>query len=333
MKSPTAALVGCGYHMTNTLAPAISAAGALDVVAVCDRVSERATNIANRFPGSQSYDNAELMLDRGGFDAVIMAGPPQMHYDLGRRALERGFHIFVEKPAAPDAAHVLEMATLAEQCGCLAIAGHNLRHSDAWKLSLDLSTAAEFGHVVALHASYLARAPRGSRWGFDPLTSFLLTHAVHPIDMAVSLFGRPVRTFAHSTPVQDEGLVLTAHLEFEAGKAATVVAGTAAPSLQLDTRFVSDRSHFVRIEGLRRVVSSLVGDGEWGAFRQTGRWDLRTMESTAAAAGYQSEIEAFAEALHGVAPAHPSLLDALPTYETLGEIANSVAMTTLGQSE
>jgi predicted dehydrogenase len=326
MGAPTVALIGCGYHMTNTLAPAIRAAGALDVVAVCDQIPERATDVASRFPGSQPYGDAELMLNAGGFEAAIMAGPPQMHYELGRQALSRGIHIFVEKPAGADAAAILELAMLAEERKCLAVVGHNLRHSDAWKLSLDLSTGAEFGRIVAFHAAYLARAPRGSRWGLDPLRSFLLTHAVHPIDLAVSLFGRPVKTFAHSTAVQDDGLVLTAHLEFEAGEAATVVAGTAAPSLQLDTRFVSDRSHFIRVEGLRRVASSLVGDGEWGPFRQTSRWDLRTMESSAAAAGYQSEIEAFAEALHRAAPAHPSLSDVLPTYETLSEIADGIAV-------
>src|SRR3712207_7317802 len=43
-----------------------------------------------------------------------------------------------------------------------------------------------------------------------------------PVDLAVQLFGRVSATFAHATEIADEGLVLTAHLEFESGGAATV---------------------------------------------------------------------------------------------------------------
>jgi phthalate 4,5-cis-dihydrodiol dehydrogenase len=317
-------LVGCGYHMQNTLGPAVRAVAALEVVAACDLVAERAEAVARYFPGAAIYDNAAALLGDGRVEACVMAGPPQMHEELGRAMLQNDLHVFLEKPAAVSAESLSELAKLADERDVIAVAGHNLRHSDAWKVARDLSREERFGDAVAFHASYLARAPRGPRWGLDAQTSFLLTHAVHPVDLAVALFGRVSATFAHATAIAEDGLVLTAHLEFEAGCAATVFAGTAAPSMQLDLRLVSDRSEFIRVDGLRQVTTSVVDRLERGAFRQTASWGLRTMESSAAAAGYQPELDAFARAIRGERPVTASLRDVLPTYEALASISNTL---------
>ena len=94
--------------------------------------------------------------------------------------------------------------------------------------------------------------------------------------------------------------------------------------MQLDLRLVSDRSEFIRVDGLRQVRTSVVDRLERGAFRQTAAWNLRTMESSAAAAGYQPELEAFARAIRGERQAAASLWDVLATYEALASIGNKL---------
>ena len=54
---------------------------------------------------------------RPDLDAVAIATPVSTHYELARRALEAGKHVFVEKPLAASTEEAIELAELAREPG------------------------------------------------------------------------------------------------------------------------------------------------------------------------------------------------------------------------
>ena len=59
-------------------------------------------------------------------DAVVVATPVVTHYDLARRALLAGKHVFVEKPMAVRASEAEELVALAEERDLVLMPGHLL---------------------------------------------------------------------------------------------------------------------------------------------------------------------------------------------------------------
>jgi len=61
----------------------------------------RADDYCRRFGGARAFGSYDQAIDDPAVDAVVVAVPPAFHLDLTLRALERGKHVLVEKPAFP----------------------------------------------------------------------------------------------------------------------------------------------------------------------------------------------------------------------------------------
>lgn len=315
------AVVGCGEHMQATLGPALRATAGFRPVAACDLDAARARAVADLIGAPAVCASVDELFDRVRPAAVVVAGPPALHVEVAERALESDVHLLVEKPAAAAVEQVRELASRARRSSTVTLVGHNLRHSAAWSVVTSLAADPAFGRPTLLDITYLASGPRGPRWHLNSgLRSFLLTHATHPVDLAISLFGAPVDVAARVQRIADDGLIVTAQLFFPHGQAATILAGTAAPSLMLSASLLGDASQVIEMHGLHRVTSTLcaaVGDG---AFRPSTEWRIRTLDNGATTAGYHSELAAFRNAIVTGAPVSPSLGDAVATYEALEAI-------------
>ena len=56
------------------------------------------------FPGVEIAPDASAMLESPDIDVVALATPVFSHFDLARRALEQGKHVWVEKPMTTTSA-------------------------------------------------------------------------------------------------------------------------------------------------------------------------------------------------------------------------------------
>jgi phosphoglycerate dehydrogenase-like enzyme/predicted dehydrogenase len=127
---PRALVVGAGETSTLLHLPALARLrdrGRLTLVEICDLRRDRATAAEARFGFSRSSGDALSALARPEIDAVYLFGDARMHHDLGLAALDRGKHLFVEKPIAPSHAQACAMAEAARNRGLIAAGGHNRR--------------------------------------------------------------------------------------------------------------------------------------------------------------------------------------------------------------
>src|SRR5437773_9868724 len=107
------ALVGFGYWGPN-YARVLSDLPAAELVLICEANTERVRLARDRYRSIAVCADAAAVFARDDLDAVVIATPASTHAALGRAALERGFHVLVEKPMALDPPAAESPCALAE---------------------------------------------------------------------------------------------------------------------------------------------------------------------------------------------------------------------------
>ena len=71
-----------------------------NIVALCDVDDRRAAESFKAFPNAPTYRDFRKMLDKEGknIDACIVATPDHMHATAAMWCMERGIHVYVQKP-------------------------------------------------------------------------------------------------------------------------------------------------------------------------------------------------------------------------------------------
>ena len=107
------AIIGCGQIGRRH---ASHAAKYGQLVAVCDIVREKAAQIAVD-PAVQIYTDLSTLLDKGGFDILVICTPNGLHATQTIAALHAGYHVLCEKPMALSSKDGRQMLVAAEQSG------------------------------------------------------------------------------------------------------------------------------------------------------------------------------------------------------------------------
>lgn len=91
------------------------------LIGVSDVNATRAQEIANLY-GVTAYPDYRTLLDQ--VDAVSIAAPTTLHYQLGLACIERGVHMLIEKPLAPSLAEARLLDTATRRAGLVLQVGH-----------------------------------------------------------------------------------------------------------------------------------------------------------------------------------------------------------------
>ncbi len=109
-------VVGCGDVAFRTYFPGLK--NCLDraaVVAFYDARPEQAQRAAAEFPGSTATQSYEDLLATPGLTAIFNLTPAPFHRDTTMAALERGLHVFSEKPLAASVPEAQELIAFAKE--------------------------------------------------------------------------------------------------------------------------------------------------------------------------------------------------------------------------
>jgi len=123
-------IIGCG-KIADSHAEQIRRINDCEIVGVCDREELMARQLAERFSTKMFFSDIHDLLDKARPDVVHITTPPQSHFELGRLCLDRGCHIYVEKPFTLDTAQALELIRMAERRGLKVTVGHDGQFSHA----------------------------------------------------------------------------------------------------------------------------------------------------------------------------------------------------------
>jgi predicted dehydrogenase len=85
------------------------------VIALADKRAESQKRARHAHPDIKIVSDAAEILNSPEIDAVAIVTPVWTHYELAKKALENGKHVFVEKPFTSTAAQAEELVELAER--------------------------------------------------------------------------------------------------------------------------------------------------------------------------------------------------------------------------
>lgn len=162
---------------------------------VCD-ASGYMIDIIGKNTSSPTYKNYDDMLDKAGLDAVIIATPSRLHGAMVRKALERGIHVFCEKPFCLDWQESDALAALAAEKGLVSQVGYHYRYVGAFqemKRVIESGALGEVTHVLAEAYGPVVLRPKGTTWRTDRNEGggCLYDYAAHPINLLNWYFGEP----------------------------------------------------------------------------------------------------------------------------------------------
>lgn len=179
-KMPTVALVGAGYWGKN-LVRNFYELGALH--SICDSRAEVVAAMLAQYPGARAAESFEALLADRSVSALALATPAVSHFDLARRALLAGKHVFVEKPLAMTAAQGRQLVELAQKSGLILLVDHILQKHPAYRRLAELARAGELGRLRHIRSNRLSfgkiRVEEDVLWSFAP----------HDISMILGLTG------------------------------------------------------------------------------------------------------------------------------------------------
>lgn len=160
---------------------ALTAIGGLTLAVAEIRETELA-RLDGMFALADRDTDAFALLDRFAPDGIIVATPAEAHAPLAGAALERGVPVLVEKPVAPDAATMRELAAIAARSTAFLQPGLILRFSEGHRRLHDILTSGEVGNFLHFRSCRYRDASHADRYpDIDPV----LMTMIHDIDLAL----------------------------------------------------------------------------------------------------------------------------------------------------
>ena len=169
----------------------------LEVVALCDIIEERATEIRDKyFPNAAVYIDFRELLKDETIDSVDICTPNYLHSIIAVAAFEAGKHVFCEKPDAINVEEVLKMNRAAEKAGKTLMIMRNNRFSPASQYAKKYIESGAMGDIYCGRCGWQRRRgiPGKGGWFTTKAQSGggpLIDLGVHMIDLAIWLMGSP----------------------------------------------------------------------------------------------------------------------------------------------
>lgn len=279
------------------------AAGGCELIALCDIDGERLAQVGARQPGVALTESAEDVLDDPRIDVVSIASYDDDHYEQVKRALERGKHVFVEKPVCLRREHADELHSLLVANPQLKLSSNlPLRASPRFRAVKEMLDAGEFGTPFYLEGDYdygrLWKITEGWRGELD-FYSVVLGGAVHVVDLLLWFTGARVREVsAVGNRIATEGTrfefndLVVATLSFEDGTIAKVGANFAC---------VHPHYHGVKVFGTEATFVNALGPAT--IYRRDGQ-EVReeSVEAAYPGVGKADLIPSFVASIRGQGP-------------------------------
>ena len=234
-------IVGAG-HFGRYHALKVAASSRASLAGIHDPDLERARTVGWE-AGTQEMAFPALL---AASDAVIVAAPAEVHYDLASQALRAGKHVLVEKPIAATLEQADELGALARANGLVLQVGHLERFSAAYQ-----AMAGRIGAPLYIEATRIAPfKPRGTD------VSVILDLMIHDLDLVLALVDSEIESVdAVGAPVASPHEdIANARLRFRNGAVATITASRISPRTERRMRIFAQNAYMAADFAARKLT-------------------------------------------------------------------------------
>ncbi|MDF1515532.1 MAG: Gfo/Idh/MocA family oxidoreductase [Anaerolineae bacterium] len=113
------AMIGAGVMANRVHYPSLASFDDVEIAAICDIDTQRLHTTADKYGVEKRFIDYTTMVEEIAPDAVYVIGQPHIMYDIWIWCLERGLHLYIEKPMGITLHHARSLAHLAEKNDCI----------------------------------------------------------------------------------------------------------------------------------------------------------------------------------------------------------------------
>jgi predicted dehydrogenase len=145
--------------VANRASSNVNGVAAENVVAICDIDENYLASVAKRFPKAKVYHDYREMLDKEKLDAAVISTADHNHAPATMRALDRGMHVYCEKPLTHTVEEARAVAELAAKRGVATQMGTQIHAGGNYRRVVELIQGGAIGAVKEVHVAC------GKGWG------------------------------------------------------------------------------------------------------------------------------------------------------------------------
>lgn len=192
---------------------------------------------------ARPYTDYRSMLDQEDLDMVSLVVPTVLHYPMAKEIIDRGIHVFVEKPFTLNVADGRELIADAEEKGVRLAVGHIERFNPAVVEMKRRLEHGQLGRVYQIHARRVGPfPPRVDDVGV------ILDLATHELDIMEHITNSPVSNLYAETERKIHGShedLLLGVLKFENGTVGVLDINWLTPTKIRELALLGERGMFL----------------------------------------------------------------------------------------
>lgn len=125
-----------------------------NIVALCDVDDTRAGKAYEQHPGARKFGDFRRMFDalEKGIDAVIISTPDHTHFHPAWWAMERGKHVYLEKPLAHEVEEVRRLTDAAREKGLATQLGSQRHAMKGLRDGVEIVKSGLLGTITEVHS-------------------------------------------------------------------------------------------------------------------------------------------------------------------------------------
>ena len=147
-------VVGCGYWGPNLIRN-FHSLGDAHVKMACDADTKRLAHMQSLYPGVEVTTDFETMVNNDEIDAIAIATPVSTHYELAKKSLLAGKHVFIEKPMAASSFQCEDLVDIAKNNNRTLMVGHTFVYTAAVRKIKQIIDSGEIGDVLYISSRRL----------------------------------------------------------------------------------------------------------------------------------------------------------------------------------
>ncbi len=167
-------IAGMGGIAKRTHLPVLQLLPEFTVVCGAEKDPVQRSRVAKLFNLKETFEDFRDMIAQAEIDAVFVCLPATLHYSAVSSALEKGLHVFCEKPMGISSEEAEAMVNLAKEKGKILMPGYNLRHVDNFVRAKKLINTGKLGKILHVNALFMNPGPYLS---WDPKSDWYLDGA------------------------------------------------------------------------------------------------------------------------------------------------------------
>lgn len=211
MEKVKVALIGAGQRGKDIYGQyALNYPEKIEFVAVAEPNEIKRKEFAEKHNISPEYqfNSWEDILEKDKFcDAMVIATPDNTHYEPTKLALEKDYHILLEKPMSNNPQEIMEIGRLAKEKNNVFLISHVLRYTPFFSTIKNIIDSGEIGEVQSIQHNenigyfhFAHSFVRGNWRNSDESSPLILQKSCHDMDILLWLTGqscKKVSSFGH----------------------------------------------------------------------------------------------------------------------------------------